>query len=515
MSVGDSNTNPDSIKSMPDDVNVDLRKEMAAYKAIGLEFNLTGYYASKLTPQEVTDANKAFDLLLDKFAPLKDLIKSVFDGVVVSLQTNTIKTAMNVTLAVTIVIVFLSTVLFLVTMYMNVVKNKWHALKCINKMLLVIKMLLAVILCLFATIFAVVCIVFSNACYFMFKASTEPSYTASVTDANIKNVFTTCILPGGDGDIRQFIGQGANSNRVGEFSDAMKFIVKSPEYGTLFDTGSAPPKGFSLQTKYQKNYECSEDDFSKVDQYSFAKAVTTINPTISISNNELALKGKCISKPAWDGTGYPNTKTYNSNSNFCLEVGNFPFAQSATVRYASPADGFATAVDATTANNNINNIHTQYDTYQTKYANWLNAYNTFYTTYEKPYYLDLQTSYFMMRDLKSKAVELSAFLDNFENSVLVATNCRVLSKEIKVLQVALCVNFARSLMNTTASMTGLGIVLFLFSYCMCCGIRYAPVRDTPRPNQVMHSSPDSEPLNSKRPIVQAETQQLLTKAPLS
>lgn len=69
-------------------------------------------------------------------------------------------------------------------------------------------------------------------------------------------------------------------------------------------------------------------------------------------------------------------------------------------------------------------------------------------------------------------------------------NCRILSKEIKTVEVATCVKFTASLMNTTTSMFAMSVLLFFFAWCICCGIRCAPKKDI---NQV---SPANEPSNA-------------------
>ena len=83
-------------------------------------------------------------------------------------------------------------------------------------------------------------------------------------------------------------------------------------------------------------------------------------------------------------------------------------------------------------------------------------------------------------------------------------NCKIISKEIATIEIALCTKFTRSLMNTTASMTGLGIVLFFFSWCICCGLRCAPKKDPAGPNQVApfngKSSPVGPASNTMTPV---------------
>ena len=485
MSAAQSGTDPDTIKAMDTTINTTLRTEANKLKDIGAQFKIIGDYIAGLSTDELAGINTAFDDLLGKIDPLKSTVKNAFDLVVVVLQVDTIKKAMVIALAITIIVVFIMTVLFSLTMFFTMFKDKWHCMKHVSKLFMIIKILLAIFLNIISALFAVVCIVFSNTCYFIYSASTDPLYTKSIQEPTFQKLFSVCVLPGCTGDMGEFLGDAAASSllKISKLNTTLGKIAGSTQYESDFATVTEPVVGKQLSTTYQNAYDCIVDDLAGTSPtYSFTTNINTLNGLIGSSNNEVKLNGACT-KQVWDGTGFPRGKTFQATVNFCLEVGRFPFSNAPGNRWTNGA-GVTSAGDQTTAATNLDSLHSNYIDYQTKYGAWNTAYQNYYNTYEKAYFTNLKTSYSEIKQLRTDSVKLIDFLSDFSANIFLSMNCRIISKEIATVEVALCTKFTRSLMNTTASMTGLGIVLFFFSWCICCGLRCAPKKDPVGPNQV-------------------------------
>lgn len=117
-----------------------------------------------------------------------------------------VQSVMTISLVIVIIVILLMTVVYFVGLYLNLFKNKWHCMKCINKIFMLLQIVLVVGLGLAAALFAVLCIVFSNVCYFLLQASTDSAFANSIDNAEFKKIFNNCVLPSATGDLSAFLG---------------------------------------------------------------------------------------------------------------------------------------------------------------------------------------------------------------------------------------------------------------------------------------------------------------------
>jgi hypothetical protein len=348
--------------------------------------------------------------------------------------------------------------------------------------------------------------VLSNACYFMYKATSDPTYIDTVDSPMIKDLFKNCAMNNANGDFSQFSGINKDfQDKLKEFSSTVETFKAMEKTAANYTTANGNPVvGNTLKLDFEKRRDIIVDDFETYPSYSFKAARDFINGKISDTPNVAALKGGCGSvspvSTSVDAANYLNAAPY------CIEFGsNLPTAD------YNGARGWSASTNHDDAEDKKDEVEDHTADYQTAAADvnpekGMNNFVTKYTTLfnaEKLYYSgpsnSLYDAFTKMQTVKGKVTDMIAYLDAFSGDLFKALDCRILGRHITSFEVALCAKFSYKLMYQTDALIALGIILFFYSWCLCCGIRCAPKRDAGKSNPSAVAPLQEAPTAAKPP----------------
>ena len=511
MTVGDSSSRPDSIQQLGSTLDSTLKVEVAALKEFGVKLHDSAQSMQDLSGSNSQASKDVFDNLNTQVQKVGDQIDEVFKLIDEQMKLGAIESGMNSILIVSIIVILIITIFFLVVTFMNLKKNKWHCLKCCNKFFMLVQILLGFILGTAAGFLAIFCVILSNSCYFMYQSTTDNTYVDRIQSEQIKKLFASCVVPNGTGDLSGFVSIDLTAlNNMQKTLDGFNEVEK---YSANLTLNAHPPVGKQLLDEYTKRRDVAIDDFLVYNTAtSFTTYISTINTKLSNQGytQRAALSGSCPSSLTINSTsGEGNTANNGINDPYCIRFGDsyLPTTAWSTARWGGPQDLDDVEVAKDAARQKI----TDYlDSTKGNYGGFLTAYTTYYDS-EKLYYSASSNSLYdaseKMKVIKTRVQSLLDFLSSFKNDLFSALNCKLIGSNVKSFEIALCTKFTKSLIKQTDALTALVIILFFYSWCVCCGIRCAPKRDK-NPNAVNpKSAPNSTPQNDPKSVNQKQMEQ--------
>lgn len=503
--------NPDSIKAIPTTIGTTLKQELTAITDFGTRIHDCADYVKTLLVDGVQTSIDSFKQVKDQLTSVRDQVRSMYDLFDKNLPIGTINGLMTLSIVIAICFVLVAVILYFVIMFFTLKKDKCHCLKVLPKIFMILKALISVFFFLMVGALGVLCVALSNLCYFMLKGTTDPAFTDKINQPTFQKMFRICVLPTGNGDLSGFLDTSATVGRITEFNKGVQTLFNMDTYSSSLSGATATsPQGTILDALYKDSKAMKRDDFTTSTTFGVTSNIDFLNNLFEPKNlNSFRLVG-ATAKSGW--TDYTGTSASASDDlfdqKFSLPLDKLPGevttgpspkkSGTATDRYSAAgamATGF-TASDITSANSKFTNLWlvrnymlaTATSAAASKYADWVARWSAFYGTSVssansvQKYYDDLRQGYQTMQAVRSKSDNMLNFLINFQGDTLKSMNCRIIEKEIRTVEIAMCVRFTSSLMNTTASMYAMSILLFFFSWCICCGIRCAPQKVT-NPNE--------------------------------
>ena len=502
LEVGRNGTLPNSIKALSQTVNIALRNEINSLVFYGKSLHQVGVTMDNIKSSGGANLIKALDDLLKSINGLRKPADAVGEQGIKSLQIETIKAIMDAALIASASLIGLLTLTYFITMAIMIFKNKCTCSRTANKFILVIKATLAVFLNLAALAFIIASIVVSNFCYFIFKASTDPAYADSLSKSQLKDVITTCVLPTGTGNLMTLLGSNSSDPvaQITQLTDSVQSIFNDT-YAQNFSGTPVPYVGVTqLQTQYQAFFDCRDDDLSSLTGNTATTGLKTglddFNSHMSgtLHSNRMRLKGQCDGGYTVSAVGDAETFRHQLADNYCLQMCTFPFNNAAvTNRY-----NIFLYLGGPNARTKYNLVQNSFTTYLSKItaggaSSFRNMYGfpgspTGLSISEQAYFNLLKSAYPQVQTLRSAAARLSEFMKSFSNNFSSSLNCSIVGIHARQLQVAMCAKTGAQFMTQTTTMVYLSASVFLFSWCMCCGLRCLPV---PKPKSDMSASPQN------------------------
>lgn len=497
LSLADSGTLPDSIKAFDGLVNQALRTEIDTLTKYGQQM-IDAFATVNDIKTQSGSTSSAIDSMRTTLDNVRKPMKTVGEDGIKALGIETFQTLIVTALTVALIIVIGFLVLFYFIAFMNIIKNKLHCLKFINKIIMILKILLSIFLNMAAALFVIVSVVFSNMCYFLWKASSDSDYTSSLSDDTIKKMMRECVIAGGSGDMTKLMGGSNPTDQIKKFTDMSNTINSVFDDSLLsnFTAGTVEPQvGVkTLKKNWQDTYTGSYDDFKSLTGGGFNPLATdfkNFNDKMSANghSNRMALTGGCTSGTLSQTT--PDVLDFMDQlaNSYCLQLGNFPGNNAlAASAVANADDRYDGLTDAAILQSLYDKPIATWSTFRTR-VDTANAGSSFaadygfaaqaaLTTtvsgYELEYMKDLQNAYNQFKALRTDLSGLLGFVQAFSNNLLNTLNCNIIGIHVKQLQVAMCLKVGDSFVNQTTSLGALGFFIFLFPWCICCGIRCAP-----------------------------------------
>lgn len=500
----------DSIKAISNTIGSGLKTEVTNMNTFSQGLHHTARIVAGLINTGTGNMNSAFDTLNSQISPLSDKLKSLYDVAANALPIGTIKSLMTIAMVVAICFVAVGLILYFVVMYFSLMKDKCHCLKFIPKLFMILKALIAIFFFVLVGLLGAICIVMSNVCYFLYRGTTDVEFANKIDQDQVKKMFVICILPGGSGELSAFLDDSNSLGQIGDFNKTLQSLYSMDQYTSQFG-GATPssPVGGPLDTLYADSSALKRDDFTTSSTYGLKTNIDGLNNIFVSKNlNHFRLVGEAVPS-GWNpygGTAF-SAATDQNGAKDSLPLNFIPGGTTGSSPTGGPryvAAGSVSSGEASSANTYYNNLWKARNYMAAaaagtptgrNYGDWVATWSAFYGTTATAntlmgYYENIRVNFGKLQNVKTQATNMLNFVAKFQGDIFKAMNCRILSKEIKTVEVATCVKFTASLMNTTTSMFAMSVLLFFFAWCICCGIRCAPKKDI---NQV---NPANEPSNA-------------------
>lgn len=391
-----------------------------------------------------------------------------------------IDSAMKTFMIVSIIVIVLFTAAYLVILYFTAKLNKWHGLKVVSKIIMLIQLLLGVFILLFAIFGSIIAIVFVIACALMDGLITSPDYLSKFSsEQKMKDVMTYCVYKDGSGDLLKALGADLTEiNKISTISDGMQaygnlssnltsqtapwvggnFSTNLTNYLAFSDVGRGTPDTEDVKTGYEyfNTLKCSLDQ---------------VSPTLISGYTESATA---------------NTVSTGLGSNYCITFGKLPGSGTIT-NYATRYSVACTGAGTLSAASGGAALQTVYDSvfdYVTKYTSMNNFYNDNFYTAEKALFQKLKDSVPYLQRINDKVSSATASLKNLNGTFKAVADCTVMRKEIILIENVLCYKTGDRFITMNNLTVAVGVFIFFYSWCICCGIRLATKRDEQKPGAV-------------------------------
>jgi hypothetical protein len=386
------------------------------------------------------------------------------------------------------------------TMWLLIWKENLKVLKYLNKFIMIMMSMFAMLLNFSANGFVLTSFIVSNYCYFMLQASSDPFYADNLLASDLKGVVKRCVLPTSDGNILP-VFEFYHSDYVSQVNNLTKSVatIFDDSFAQNLTVSSVPFVGTTqLQTMWESYFNCKDDDLT-----SMTGNITTVGLKFGVKDfnshmsstshsNRMQLNGQCTSGYTLSATTDTETFMQSSSDQYCLQMCSFPNNNAAVAsRYDSGS--YSGASDARVKYNTVLNSVNKYKSLFT--TGGANSFRSLYgspsgsgglSVAEQNYLNLLKDAYTQLQTLRTAAKEMSDFMKNFGNNVSNSLNCSIMGVHFRQLQVAMCVKTGSQFISQTNTLMWLGALVFLFSWCMCCGIRCLPV---PEPLEQVPTNP--------------------------
>ena len=398
-----------------------------------------------------------------------------------------IDSAMKTFMIVSIILIILFTAGYLVILYFTARLNKFHGLKVISKIIMNIQLLLGVAILLFAIFGSIISIVFIVACALMDGIISSPDYLSKFSsDKKISDVMSRCVYKNGDGDLLKALGADLTEiNKITTISDGMQ------SYDALSSnlTGqTAPWVGGNFSTNFTNYLAFSDVGRGTPDTEDVKTGYEYFN-TLKCSQDQIS--PKVLSGYTESATGH--AFDFGKGTNYCITFGKLPGSGAYTTmtnRYTAAPAATCTGAGTVSAATGGAALQTVYDSifdYVNKYTNMNSFYNTNFYTAESNLFQKLKDSVPYLQRINAKVSDATSTLNNLNGTFKAVADCTVIRKEIILLENVLCYRTGDKFITMNNLAVAVGVMIFFYSWCICCGIRLATKREEQKPGAV---SPD-------------------------
>ena len=93
---------------------------------------------------------------------------------------------------------------------------------------------------------------------------------------------------------------------------------------------------------------------------------------------------------------------------------------------------------------------------------------------------DIKNSLATIKGIQTKVGDAANLMKEFSGNLFSALDCRVVRREVQILQNVVCYQFVNSYAKTSDAIAYMGPILFFFAMCMCCTIRCKNANTLPK-----------------------------------
>lgn len=467
---------PSYAAAMPTIISEGMSTELNTIKSVGTSIVDAADAISKFDTATIDSTRSSFN---DVKKSLNDQIKTPFTNTYNSIVKDkdyfgSFKSAARSFLISGVLVVVVLTVIFLIILATTAWLDKCHWMKCISKIIMLLQLTFGILILIFTVIAIILCIAIYLACYGINGSINEQNFLSVKlgvdVDAKVQDMVNECIYKDGKGDLMKAMGVNMGNmdnmnqmtNGVQQFKTLQSNLTNNPEpvFGKMVNDDQLNMISFTKEDRGVVQ------DFDYVSGYKAANANKCYKDIIS------PLVVGCPS-PSDKSTSGDNSAT-NTNpptGAFCISYAAKDIANYAS-RYGATGSGICTGVDNNVGSGVLTSSLGSADDFKAKITLMNTDYNVYYSK-EKDLYNALKVNVNDMNIILSGMEAALNTLDTMKGSFSKVANCLVLQKEIILIENVMCFRLGNDLFAQIGCATALGVLLFLYSWCMCCSVRIA------------------------------------------
>lgn len=493
-----------NIKGAIDSGNLQTEVTTLATKAIGIHnamVKIAAYSSSSLSSTKSMLNSLKSTLGSGLETPITNLYNSVA-GKGTPDYGSQVSSAMKTFMIVSIIVIVLFTAAYLVILYFTAKLNKFHKLKIISKIIMLLQLVLSIVILIFAIIGSILSIVIIVACALFNGMINSQNYLSKLSsETTLNNVMNSCVYKTGDGNLLKALD--ANMNQIDDLNTISSGLSEYQAIAPNLTSQSSPYIGGAFATDLS-SYLAFSAVGTGTPTSEHVKAGYDYFNTLGCLSDSIALTtSSCASGYTQASTAGDTATTCNNNPTckYCIVFGSVPTAVTnyqAAPRYPGACTGTGT-LTASAAGAALQLVVDSINDYKTKYALLNTNYgNDFYNS-ELAVFSGMKNKNSNLARIDTKLTNIVSSLNSMNGTFTDVADCRVIQKEIILLENIFCYRTGNNFITQNNLAVASGALIFVYCWFMCCGIRLA----TERPNNQSAVSPDGfnkVPDNSVSPM---------------
>lgn len=442
-------------------------------------FDSTSIDNSKKT---LTDIRSAMGKNLKK--PIDDIQLSIVSGG--SNYVGTVESASKAMMAVSIVVIIAFTILYLIILFCTAKLNKCHKLKCLSKIIMLIQLLVGLLILVFAIIGTILSVAVAVICSVINGAISNENYLTTIgmstSDPTINKLMNECIWKKGNGDLMKALGSETFTfDKITTITNGMQ---KYKDLSTNLTSQTSPAIGGGLMTNLDNYISFSAVDRGTPQSEDIQAGYDAFN-TYGCSKDIMRSNTAPPTYTASATTG--QSYNFSLGLNYCILLSAFPSHEYGG-RYTTPPIPTCASGTAAQAQLALTQTLASATDYSAKLASCRSAYDTGFFSAENTLFTSMKTAVPQLSNIVNKIDGALNALKTIDGTFKSVADCTVFRKEFILLENIICYRVGNDFYKQNNLAIALGVLIFVYSWFMCCGIRLSNKQEGQNLNQV---GPDS------------------------
>lgn len=416
--------------------------------------------------------------------------------------------AMKTFMIVSIIVIVLFTAAYLVILYFTAKLNKFHKLKIISKIIMLLQLLLSIVILLFALIGSILTVVIVVACALFNGMINSQNYLSKLsTETTLNNIMNSCVYKSGDGDLLKALN--ATMSQIDDLNTISSGMSEYEAIAPNLTSQSAPYIGGAFATDLSSYLAFTAVGTGTPTSEHVKAGYDNFNTLGCLSDSIALTTSSCASGYTQASAAGDSATTCNNSPTckYCIVFGSVPNTVTnyqAAPRYPGACTGTGT-LTASAAGAALQLVVDSINDYKTKYALLNTNYgNDFYNS-ELAVFSGMKNKNSNLARIDTKLTDIVSSLNSMNGTFTDVADCRVMQKEIILLENIFCYRTGNNFITQNNLAVATGALIFVYCWFMCCGIRLA----TEKPNSPNAVSPDGfnkVPDNSVSPMNEPQGQ---------
>jgi len=279
-----------------------------------------------------------------------------------------------------------------------------------------------------------------------------------------------CVYSGGDGDMMKAMGADIGTiDKMTSITDGMQGY-KSLQANLTAQTD--PFVGKQLDTQNTNYYNGNPEDRGVPPTHDIVTGYQNFNG-YSCLTDKIVMASSCVSgaKASTAGNADPNQFKADA-AGYCIKYSTLEATNSEyDARYGAADCG------GTNKNAELKRTIAAMKKNRVNLKAFMDSYGAYYTK-ETAVFTSMKNSITKLNNIVAKVQDAVDQLSVLQGSFTQVVSCKIMNKEVILLENVLCYRIGNDFYQQNNLGVALGVILFFYAWCMCCGIRLSKVEES-------------------------------------